>query len=45
MVDYIASALDSNRNAIVTFIDLQKVFNTVNTKVLTEKLKEIGIRV
>lgn len=43
MVDKIRAAVDSNEYAIGIFIDLSKTFDTLNYKILLEKLHHYGI--
>jgi hypothetical protein len=44
ITEHIRIALDSNKFACGTFIDLQKAFDTVDHSILLEKLKYYGIR-
>ena len=44
MVDKISSAMDSNKFSIGLFIDLSKAFDTLNHKLLINKLSHYGIR-
>ncbi len=42
--NYISEALNKKEHVIAVFCDLRKAFDTVNHKILLEKLKKIGIR-
>lgn len=44
MVDKISAAMDSNEFSIGLFIDLSKAFDTLNHKILLQKLNHYGIR-
>ena len=44
MVDKITAAMDANRFSIGIFLDLSKAFDTINHKILLEKLNHYGIR-
>ena len=44
MVDKITDAIDSNEFSIGLFIDLSKAFDTINHKILIDKLEYYGIR-
>ena len=44
LVDCITSSLDSGDLVIGVFLDLKKVFNTVDHQILIEKLFSYGIR-
>ena len=44
MVDKISAAMDSNEFSIGLFIDLSKAFDTLNLKILLQKLNHYGIR-
>ena len=43
-VDKISAAMDSNEFSIGLFIDLSKAFDTLNHKILLQKLNHYGIR-
>ena len=44
LVDYLTEKIDSSKNSIAVFLDLAKAFETVNHKILLEKLHHYGIR-
>ena len=44
MVDKITAVMDSNQFSIGLFIDLSKAFDTLNHKILLQKLNHYGIR-
>ena len=44
VIEYITTGLDEKKYVIATFIDLKKAFDTVNHKILLEKLYQMGIR-
>ena len=44
IVDEITRALEKNEKVMGLFLDLKKAFDTVNIKILLEKLQKIGIR-
>lgn len=41
---YITDSLDSNKYVAAVYVDLRKAFDTVNHKLLLERLNEIGLR-
>ena len=44
MIDKISEAMDSNKFSIGLFLDLSKAFDTINHKILLDKLAHYGIR-
>ena len=44
MVDRISQAMDSNFYSAGVFIDLSKVFDTLDHKILLQKLEYYGVR-
>ena len=44
MIDNITKALDNNEFAVGIFLDFQKAFDTVDHKILLDKLYTYGIR-
>ena len=44
MVDNITKALDNNEYAVGIFLDVQKAFDTVDHKILLDKLHVYGVR-
>ena len=44
LTDLIAEKMDNSETSIVVFLDLAKAFETVNHKILLEKLEHYGIR-
>ena len=43
-VDYIVTAMDNGDNVVGIFLDFSKAFDTVNHKILLDKLNHYGIR-
>lgn len=44
MLEYITNELDKNKYVITVFVDLQKAFDTVNIKLMMNKLHKMGFR-